>query len=123
MTRRANREFAGAVDVESGAAIGDVLSGASDEIDLSPLLTMMAVSRRHVPIHTHPAGSSFSDADLAVLTEYSAVAAVVVLGGDDTAYVVSKTSAFARLPPQTAMVEYLRANEASFQRYREAVLA
>jgi hypothetical protein len=74
-----------------------------------------------VQIHTHPASSSFSDADVAILVGNPALTAMVVLGNDGSAYILSKRDLVARVPPLTTSVEWNRLYAASFSRYRDAV--
>lgn len=118
MTREADRESAGAVDVESGAALPDILAGGQDDVDLSAHLTAMLPSRRYVQIHTHAGDSSFSDDDVAILLSRSELTAMIVLGRGGTAYVVSKTMFRQRTPHLTAMVEWNRVFSATIERFR-----
>lgn len=99
------------------------MTGEIDEIDLGGLLAGLEISRRYVQVHTHPAGSSFSDADVAVLVGNPTLTAMVVLGGDGSAYILSKRDSAARIPPLTASVEWNRIYASSFMRYRDAVQA
>jgi hypothetical protein len=122
LTRRQSREFAVAIDVATGDS-SEIVSGESNKIDLGGLLSKLEISRRYVQIHTHPAGSSFSDADVAILVGNPVLSAMVIFGGDGSAYILSKGTSAARIPPLTASIEWNRLYAASFVRYRDAVQA
>jgi hypothetical protein len=122
VTRRQGREFAVAIDMATGDS-SEIVSGESNEIDLGGILSKLEISGRYVQIHTHPAGSSFSDSDVAILVGNSVLTAMVVFDGDGSAYILSKGTSTARILPLTASIEWNRLYAASFARYRDAVQA
>jgi hypothetical protein len=121
LTRQTEREFAGAVDIDSGAALPDILGGGQDEVDLSEQLAAMAPEHRYIQIHTHPGDSSFSETDIAIVLSHPVLAAMVVLGQDGAAYLLSKTLIRQSAPFLTVVVEWNRAFYATFGRYEAMV--
>jgi hypothetical protein len=83
-------EFAALIDATSGQQMGEVLLGSVNQVHLRPHLTALQPGRRYVHVHTHPASSSFSDDDLAILLHHVEVRTIVVVGRDDTWYFLSK---------------------------------
>ncbi len=83
-------ELAALIDATTGQQIGEVLRGSVDRVHLRPHLAALQPGRRYVHVHTHPASSSFSDDDLAILLDRVEIRAIVVVGRDATWYFLSK---------------------------------
>jgi hypothetical protein len=83
-------EFAGAIDVESGERLGELVSGEEDAVDASPLLAA-ARGRAALFIHSHPGSSAFSDSDVALLLTESCVVAIAAVGANGDLHLLSKT--------------------------------
>lgn len=84
-------EFAAMVDWASGNVTGKVLKGDQSWCDIGPHLDAMIEGRTYIHMHTHPASSSFSDADAALLAYYDKLKMMVVAGADGTKYVLLRT--------------------------------
>jgi hypothetical protein len=82
-------EFAALIDATTGEQVGEILRGSVDQVLLRPHLAALLPGRRYVHLHTHPASSSFSDDDLAILLDRVEITMVVV-GRDATWYFLSK---------------------------------
>jgi hypothetical protein len=83
-------EHAALIDALTGEQVGNVLAGSEDRLDLRPHLDLLQPGRRYVHVHTHPAGSSFSDLDLTVLLAYVEIRTLVVVAQDGAWYFLSK---------------------------------
>ena len=89
-TLRTKQEYAALVDAETGEPFGEVLAGASDEVEARPLLRTMRPHRRYAGVHTHPDGASFSPIDASLLVSYApALCAIAAVGGQGVWYVLS----------------------------------
>jgi hypothetical protein len=76
--------------METGITVGAVISGGEDAVDMRRHIAACAPGRPYVQLHTHPASTSFSDADVALLLSWDQLRMMVVVGVDGTWYVLSR---------------------------------
>jgi hypothetical protein len=120
-TRREGGECAALIDLESGSLVGNVLVGDQDEVNLTEQIAAMSPVRRYIQVHTHPEGTSLSDADAAILLGQRPLAAMVLFGTEGTTYLLSKRTDLRQMPQLTTVIEWNRAYEELYPRYQHAV--
>jgi hypothetical protein len=81
----------------------------------------MRPGRRFVALHTHPASSSFSDADAATFLVHSSLSAMAAVGVDGTWYVLSKPPGVVLAPPEQAFRQFHEALAQLLPWYRAQV--
>jgi hypothetical protein len=83
-------EYGATFDLDVGQAIGGVLAGGGDDLDLEPHLRLLEPHHRYVTLHTHPASRPPSLRDSTVLSSNPLIRALVVVGADGTWYSLSR---------------------------------
>ncbi len=83
-------EFAALIDDITGYQVGGILSGTVDRLNLLPHLDALRPGGHYVHVHTHPASSSLSDYDLAILLAHVEIRTMAVVGRDGTWYILSR---------------------------------
>jgi hypothetical protein len=114
-------EIAATFHAQSGAMIGELISGGGSEVDIEPHLNAMLSGSTYVSVHTHRASTSFSDADALVLAVNRLVTCVVAIGTDGTWYLLSKVPDLAHPEPADVVREFTAAAVALSQRHLQMV--
>lgn len=119
--RERDAEFAAMVDAETGAQVGEILSGGRSEVRIGPHLDAVVAGRQYVHLHTHPGSSSFSSTDATVFAQTTGLQVMAVVGADGTWYVLSRRAGAAPLHVQTLAVAYRSAIAALASRFQSLV--
>jgi hypothetical protein len=90
LTLRDGVEYAAMIDMETAGQLGLVLGGEKSTVNIGEHLDEMIPGRQYIQMHTHPASSSFSTADIELLNWYEGISTMVVTGADGTQYVMMK---------------------------------
>ena len=84
-------EFAAMIDAVSGMPVGVIESGSENQVEITSHIRAMMPGHRYIQLHTHLLGSSFSDADGALLVAVRELQMLVVTDVDEVWYVLSKS--------------------------------
>jgi len=99
-TRKNAVEYAAMIDMDTGAAIGEILQGQRRTIKVGPHLKLLQTGHRYIQIHSHPGDAPFSFDDVRLLLERPAIRVSIVVGSSGVWYVMSKGSRIDDLPPE-----------------------
>ena len=83
-TRRRGIEHAVTLEAVTGQPVGGMRTGTETNTDLTRHIQAFESGRAYVSLHTHPKSTSFSNSDVRLLAEQSAIAAMVAVGVDGT---------------------------------------
>jgi hypothetical protein len=85
------REHAGMVDARTGGRIGPLTSGTRRGVRFAAQIQAAQESgtTSAIAVHTHPGGTSFSEADAAAFDEARFITLLVVIGAGGVSYVLS----------------------------------
>lgn len=89
--RANNRETLKTININNGDSAFMDLHGDDSSVKFTPeLMTFLENGRKNsfVSVHNHPSSSSFSDADLNILSTYESIQYLAVVGHDETRYLV-----------------------------------
>lgn len=89
-TIRNDVEYAAMIDAATGQRIGPIIDGEKNEADIGEHIRAMVSGREYIQLHTHPLSSSFSDADVFVMSANDGFKYMVVTGADGTQYILMK---------------------------------
>ena len=122
LTLRDKRERGSLLDVETGAEVGEALSGTMERIDARALLQKMQTGRRHAFIHTHPDGRSFSESDVTgLVAHWPLPSAVVAVGSQGTWYAISVEPGGRSPSPADVAAVFRKESDALAARYADFV--
>jgi hypothetical protein len=109
-------EWGDMIDSATGALIGSLLEGERKGVNLGPHIAALQAQpgTGGVSIHTHPGNSSFSEYDAKILIDGArhGVRAIVVVGADNTWYVMSLKPGE---PSVSSFADVLRQYEDAFE--------
>ena len=122
LTLRDKRERGSLLDLETGAEVGEAVSGTRERIDARPLLQKMQAGRRYAFIHTHPDGRSFSESDVTGLVAHRPLlSAVVAVGSQGTWYAISVEPGGRSPSPADIAAVFRNESDALAPRYTDLV--
>jgi hypothetical protein len=89
-TIRDQVEYGATFDLDSGHAIGGILMGEGNDLDIYSHLALLEPTHHYVTLHTHPASRPPSLQDGAVLSAHLLICSLMIVGANGTWYALSR---------------------------------
>lgn len=112
------------ISANYGSEVFERLVGGKSSVNFTPELISFlenAAEGSVISIHNHPNSSSFSDADLSVLSKFKSIKYLCVIGHDGTRYLV-KVGKGKRPSYQELRDDYIKAEQKYFKYFYEKVM-
>lgn len=123
--RRTGKECLLHIDANSGESVYSKVEGTTNQVVFPQSLIDFldkASPNSIISIHNHPSSSSFSDADLSVLSRYKSISYLTVVGHDGTKYIV-KVGKGLRPTRREISIAWKEAHDKYFDYFRRKVIS
>ncbi|HLH25918.1 MAG TPA: hypothetical protein VK066_25650 [Chloroflexota bacterium] len=116
-TAQSGVEVGAVLDADTGRPLGPTLEGQADRIHLESQLGLLRPGRRYVQLHTHPANTSLSAQDLALLLAHPEIRTMAAVGRDGAWHVLTKRRGQATASPEDGLIAWSDTDAALDARY------
>jgi len=111
------------IDAKTGESVYSEIEGTSNEVTFPQSLIDFldnAAPNSVIQVHNHPGSSSFSDADLKVMSRYKSISHIVVIGHDGRRY-IAKVGQGLRPTSKEISLEWKAAHDRHFNYFNTRV--